>query len=108
MNVRCSLGCHAWLISLLSFIVHSLCKIYNLNPEDLKFKWEAFSINMGSIVTPTVELVRQLKSTLQSEFQQKLQTKARSVPANQTLKSGGIPFSIPMEEDSGADILGAL
>ncbi|KAG2223782.1 hypothetical protein INT45_001916, partial [Circinella minor] len=52
----------------------SLCRIYNLSAQDVKFKWEAFSLNLGTgVVVPTIELIRQLKTNLQREFEQNLQ-----------------------------------
>ncbi|KAI9271661.1 DNA polymerase alpha/epsilon subunit B-domain-containing protein [Phascolomyces articulosus] len=52
----------------------SLCRIYNLSAQDIKFKWEAFTLNLGSgVLQPTVELIRQLKTNLQREFEQSLQ-----------------------------------
>ncbi|KAI9498209.1 DNA polymerase alpha subunit B N-terminal-domain-containing protein [Zychaea mexicana] len=61
----------------------SLCRIYDLSPQDIKFKWEAFTLNLGTgVLTPTVELVRQLKVNLQRELEQNLQQKSQQ-PAEQ-------------------------
>ncbi|KAI8142596.1 DNA polymerase alpha/epsilon subunit B-domain-containing protein [Fennellomyces sp. T-0311] len=50
----------------------SLCRIYNLSSEALKYKWEAVSLNSRAL-EPTIDLVHELKQKLQREFEQKLQ-----------------------------------
>lgn len=63
-----------WLFTL----VESLLRLYNLSPTDLKFKWEAFSLNLRlEKVDMTVDLIRQLKINLQREFEQQLEQKRR-------------------------------
>ncbi|KAJ8653902.1 hypothetical protein O0I10_010469 [Lichtheimia ornata] len=58
--------------------LESLLRLYNLSPTDLKFKWEAFSLNLRlEKVEMTVDLIRQLKINLQREFEQQLEQKRR-------------------------------
>ncbi|KAI7878819.1 DNA polymerase alpha, subunit B, partial [Lichtheimia hyalospora FSU 10163] len=58
--------------------LESLLRLYNLSPTDLKFKWEAFSLNLRlEKVAMTVDLIRQLKINLQREFEQQLEQKRR-------------------------------
>lgn len=58
--------------------MESLLRLYNLSPTDLKFKWEAFSLNLRlEKVDMTVDLIRQLKINLQREFEQQLEQKRR-------------------------------
>jgi hypothetical protein len=57
--------------------------LYSLSANDLKFKWEAFSFNKKNAETPTVELVRQLKGTIQHSFQQTLQQSSNSARPTQ-------------------------
>lgn len=62
----------------ISLTVESLLRLYNLSPTDLKFKWEAFSLNLRlEKVEMTVDLIRQLKINLQREFEQQLEQKRR-------------------------------
>ncbi|KAI9313261.1 DNA polymerase alpha/epsilon subunit B-domain-containing protein [Dichotomocladium elegans] len=53
--------------------LESLSRLYNLSPSDMKFKWEAYSLRTHIPALPTVEHLRQWKSTLQREFDQKFQ-----------------------------------
>ncbi|KAI8341362.1 DNA polymerase alpha subunit B N-terminal-domain-containing protein [Chlamydoabsidia padenii] len=62
--------------------LESLCRLYSLSAEDLKFKWEAFSFNKKNAKIPTVELVRQLKTTIQHKFEQTLQPNTSQVQRN--------------------------
>jgi DNA polymerase alpha subunit B len=81
--------------------VIALCKIYTLEPQDLKFKWEAFALNAGN-VAPTVKLIRQLKVTLQRDFEKSIKATVKGKSAT-TKRVGFADLSefglSPMDED---------
>ncbi|KAI8388386.1 DNA polymerase alpha/epsilon subunit B-domain-containing protein [Radiomyces spectabilis] len=85
----------------------SLCKIYNLTPQELKFKWEAFALNNGGMTSPTVDLVRQLKHTLQRDFEQSLEpAKARGrVTTKRDVMMDISDYATDMDQDTNADVL---
>ena len=93
-------------------LVSSLCRIYNLSAQDIKFKWEAFSLNLGTdVVIPTIELIRQLKTNLQREFEQNLQQGGADhqpqQQSDQKVKSNNMGFDLSeytMDTDDG-DVL---
>ncbi|RCI02079.1 DNA-directed DNA polymerase alpha subunit pol12, partial [Rhizopus stolonifer] len=46
----------------------SLCNLYSLTPDHLKFKWEAFALNTGCSIKPTLPYIKHLKNALQREL----------------------------------------
>ncbi|KAI8093585.1 DNA polymerase alpha/epsilon subunit B-domain-containing protein [Halteromyces radiatus] len=86
--------------------LESLCRLYSLSPEDLKFKWEAFSFNKKNAQVPTVDLVRQLKSTIQHKFEQTLQQQpSQSQRSRPSMKQQqpALNFSEYMDVDAAQD-----
>lgn len=84
-------------------VVASLCRVYDLKPKDLKFKWEAFSFSLKrQHMAPTVELIRQLQSNLQRELDQK-QRKSANVRA--TVKMDLSDYTSHMDDVSQTDAL---
>ncbi|KAI8877644.1 DNA polymerase alpha, subunit B [Backusella circina FSU 941] len=82
----------------------ALCKIYSLDAQDLKFKWEAFALNAGN-VAPTVKLIRQLKITLQRDFEKSLKATVKGKTA--TTKRVGFAdlseFGLSAMDEDGPD-----
>ncbi|KAI8989258.1 DNA polymerase alpha/epsilon subunit B-domain-containing protein [Pilobolus umbonatus] len=65
--------------------LESLCTIYNLPPQTLKYKWEAFVLNTGVPFHPTLPLIRNLKMTLQNEFEREIHTRrSTTLPSGST------------------------
>ncbi|KAF7729841.1 DNA-directed DNA polymerase alpha subunit pol12 [Apophysomyces ossiformis] len=88
----------------------SLCRLYDLTPEDLQFKWEAFVVNSNIPATPTVENVRLMKSNLQREFELKLQQeKLTGVKKEATFNlSSYVPMSIDASNNNLDDFMAKL
>ncbi|KAI9486740.1 MAG: DNA polymerase alpha/epsilon subunit B-domain-containing protein [Benjaminiella poitrasii] len=53
----------------------SLCSIYSMTSDNLKFKWEAFALNSGCSLKPTLPYIRHLKNSLQREFERNLKSR---------------------------------
>ncbi|KAG0165798.1 DNA-directed DNA polymerase alpha subunit pol12 [Apophysomyces sp. BC1015] len=74
-----------------------------LSMHDLQFKWEAFIVNSNISATPTVENVRLMKSSLQREFELKLQQeKSRGVKKEATFS---LSSYAPMDVDASSNDL---
>lgn len=62
--------------SLLKFsVVSSLCSLYSMTPDNLKFKWEAFALNTNCPLKPTLPYMKFLKNSLQREFERSLKSR---------------------------------
>jgi DNA polymerase alpha subunit B len=68
--------------------VESLCKIYNLTPNELNTKWEAFALTHQCDMKPTVSYIKILKNSLQREFDRSLKSR-RTVKGRVTTKRAG-------------------
>ncbi|KAG1171089.1 hypothetical protein G6F70_007228 [Rhizopus microsporus] len=52
--------------------IGSICQIFSMTPEQVKFKWEAFALNANISLTPSAAYIRLLKNNLQREFNRTL------------------------------------
>ncbi|KAI8378975.1 DNA polymerase alpha/epsilon subunit B-domain-containing protein [Blakeslea trispora] len=57
--------------------LHNVCTTYSITPDNLKFKWEAFALNSGCSIKPTIPYIKHLRNSLKREFD-------RSVKARKT------------------------
>ncbi|KAI8982344.1 DNA polymerase alpha/epsilon subunit B-domain-containing protein [Mycotypha africana] len=53
----------------------SLCSSFSLTPETLKHKWEAYALNTGCPLKPSVAYIKFLKKSLQRDFDRNLKTR---------------------------------
>lgn len=56
-----------------------MCTIYSLTPESLRNKWEAFALNSGCALKPSLPYVKHLRNSLKREFE-------RNIKARRTIK----------------------
>ncbi|CAO3678092.1 unnamed protein product [Rhizopus stolonifer] len=48
--------------------ISSICQVFTLTPEQVKFKWEAFALNANISLKPTLAYIKLLRNSLQREF----------------------------------------
>lgn len=74
-------------------LVNSICQVFTLTPEQVKFKWESYALNANISLKPTISYVKLLRNALQREFDRTLK-KRRTGPSNRTVTKRSI---VPMD-----------
>ncbi|EIE80547.1 hypothetical protein RO3G_05252 [Rhizopus delemar RA 99-880] len=73
--------------------INSICQVFTLTPEQVKFKWESYALNANISLKPTISYVKLLRNALQREFDRTLK-KRRTGPSNRTVTKRSI---VPMD-----------
>ncbi|KAI8367010.1 DNA polymerase alpha/epsilon subunit B-domain-containing protein [Choanephora cucurbitarum] len=90
-----------------------LCSVYSITPDNLKFKWEAFALNSGCSIKPTIPYIKHLRNSLKREFDRSVKARKTTTGKVVTKRTQGFDLSDygiaqTKQEDSVDDFMSSM
>ena len=81
--------------------LHSIMRLHTIDPQELWYKWESYSMKMGSDdINLDIDTVRALKENIQGGLERENRSKAHGM---NSAKRGGVT---PRNVNNGGDVFG--